>query len=275
MRNVLLLVLTTFTVNLFAQNLQTVKTYYDPYTKTQLYEVYTVLAGTPTKQGAYKVYDKQGILVKESTYINGIANGPYKEYYSSEYNLDFRGKIGLSSNYKKGQLDGTYEEYTYQGGRKCTKMTETYAAGVLVKEIDYKYYDDGKKGSSDDAMTGDHTEWYESGKLRAQELDSAKFLRSAKYYDEAGRVQMRVDQQTPGVYGLYVATTLDASGHKTEEAQCRQDKPGAALYREGSYVTYYPQGNKQEEGQYRGGKKVGIWKTYAEDGSVQSTHEFK
>ncbi len=43
---------------------------------------------------------------------------------------------------------------------------------------------------------------------------------------------------------------------------------------EGPWVSYYDNGMKKIEGQYKNGREVGKWVYYNEDGSVKETKEF-
>ena len=61
----LLLLLSYFS---FSQSL--VKTYYDPYTKTKLKEVYQVKPNTPIVNGYYKSYDQYGNILVHRNYVN-------------------------------------------------------------------------------------------------------------------------------------------------------------------------------------------------------------
>lgn len=293
MRKFLLLTLNIIAVITYAQNLQTVKTYYDPYTKTRLNEVYTVLAGTPTKHGSYKAYDEQGILVKEATYSNGIANGPYKEYYSSRYGLDDRGKLGLSENYKNGKLDGISEDYAYPGGKKRTAETRTYAMGELLKKVGY--YETGEKATERDYKTGSFTEWYENGQKKETgkydsygyktgsytkwydngqvmetKKDSAEVILAMEYHEDGGKTYAVV--LTVG--GTYISTTLDTLGRKAEEAESKPSGRTPPFYYDGSYTAYWPSGEVKTVGQHRNGLRVGKWKYFAIDGKVLSDAEW-
>lgn len=289
MKKLLVLFITTLSLISNAQNLETKKTYHDPYARAHLNEVYTVIAGTATKHGLYKAYDYEGVLVKEKTYANGVANGPYKEYYSSQYNLNERGKLGLIENYKNGKLDGTSEEYVYPNGKKLTTKTLTYKMGELLKEV--HYYETGQKGTERDHVTGAYTEWYENGqKKEAGTYDSYGYKAGSytKWYED-GQV-MELKQDSAGVtlhmeyrekggktYAVdlgptgYVSTTIDPSGAKIEEAQSKPSGGTPPFYYDGKYTEYYATGEVKQTGTYSGNKQVGQWTTYDKEGKVLSS----
>jgi len=57
--------------------------------------------------------------------------------------------------------------------------------------------------------------------------------------------------------------------HKITDAQYQHN----VLH--GTYVSYYENGKKKEEGKYVRGLKEGDWKTYDEDGDIDNTETFK
>jgi antitoxin component YwqK of YwqJK toxin-antitoxin module len=83
------------------------KTYYD-YQKTKPDEVYYVNA-QGQKNGLYTKYTYDGAKSVEVTFVNGVVNGPGKEYYT-------RGgvsKLKLSGSWKNNEKHGQFITYTY------------------------------------------------------------------------------------------------------------------------------------------------------------------
>ena len=161
--------LLTMMLNARSQNLQTIKTYFDPYLKTQLEEVYTVIANTPTKHGTYKRYDKGGTLVEEAVLSQNQINEVHKIYYGSEWVLpsySLVGKIHIVETYVNGTLVGLSEQYQYVGGKKCFLWQKTYNnKGEEIKSVEY--YESGVKSSSVQ-VNGHCVEWYENGQKSAE-----------------------------------------------------------------------------------------------------------
>jgi len=293
MKKLPLLVLLASVLSAFAQNLQTVKTYYDPYTKTKLHEVYSVTPNTPTKNGSYKEYDASGVIIVEAYYVNGLLDGPHKDYYSSQYDLNSRGKVGVSETYKKGKLNGISTEYAYPGGVKKTTKTIIYEVGERVEETDY--YVSGQKASERDYKTGGYTEWYENGQKKEvgqydtygykagsytkwydngtvmeSKKDSVGTILSFEYHELGGKTYLVA--QTPG--GKCISTTLDTTGKKLEEAESKPSGRTPPFYYDGNYTAYWPTGEVRTTGQYKNGQRVGRWKYLAIDGKLLSDAEW-
>ena len=139
-RNYALLIIAIFfiTSQMVAQNVKTIKTWYDSYTQTKLHEIYTVLNTPPyLKHGNYKSYNENTILVLDENYSNGVLNGLHREYYDE---FPIEGKLVYEMTYKNGQLNGwkiTYEYWVnttmYKNIQRIKK--EFYKDDVLIKTI--------------------------------------------------------------------------------------------------------------------------------------------
>lgn len=309
MKKLLVLMITLTVLISHAQNLETVKTYYDPYTKTTINEVFTVIAGTPTKQGLYKAYDQKGILVKEANYLNGRTEGAYKEYYSSTYDLDSRGKLGLVENYKNGLRHGTSEEYEYPQGKKWLKRTEVYSSGALVKSI--TYYADGKqkevrepagididysplgqKLMENNHKTGTYNSWFANGKIEnTGSYNGAQKVGTWKSYDETGTLRAVRVREADGALTLlklydeqgrlidsttrisdnrYLEFVFDSTGTH-EEIECKLDNPKEDFdpYKEGKTSEYYASGKLRATGRFKQNELDGAFVVYYENGKPQ------
>jgi antitoxin component YwqK of YwqJK toxin-antitoxin module len=301
MKRILFLLIALSSLSCSAQSLQTIKTYYDPYYKTKLYETYSVIANTPTKQGTYKAYDAQGILVKEATYVNGLVNGDYKEYYSSDFEPAYRGKLSLSETYKMGVLEGGSSEYGYNAGVRYVVRTVTRAAGTITGETNY--FDNGKKANERNYKIGSYTSWYPDGKkestgeydrqlkdqkvgrwfyydargplVRIEQYDSNGTPQAAKYFGEKG---VLVDSIILVADGVYLQTLYDSvSGIKKEEVHLKLTNALGnkfSFYEEGLYTSYYPNGKVNEVANYKDCKFEGKYTVYFEDNKVQQTVMF-
>lgn len=158
-----------FLTPLAAQNLQTIKTYHDPLTKTQLHEVYTVKANTPTKHGTYKAYDINGTLIEEATMANNYINGVHKMYFGYAWNEPSNylvGKIQLMENFVNGTLVGLSEQYQYINGQKFFLWQRTFdSKGAMIKNVEY--HKNGNKAISIQ-RNGLCNEWYEGGQKQSE-----------------------------------------------------------------------------------------------------------
>ena len=123
------------------------KTYYD-YQKTKPDEVYYVNA-QGQKNGLYTKYTYDGAKSVEVTFVNGVFNGPGKEYYT-------RGgvsKLKLSGSYKNNEKHGQFITYTYvKYGQSYFNIMQNFAfndkeadifnTGVQTKHLE-EFFDNG------------------------------------------------------------------------------------------------------------------------------------
>jgi antitoxin component YwqK of YwqJK toxin-antitoxin module len=208
-----LCILFSFTLN--SQGLNKIITYHDYY-KTQIYEVYTVIAGTPTKHGNYKAYNEEGRLILDSNFKNGILNGECKEYFDRSWNgIPIQsycyGKLGEKRNYLNGELHGENFSYTYdESGTQKMNAYAVYNKGYIVKDVKYNelgklvsiwqpnglttfYYPNGYKKEEfymlNKKKNGKYTSWYENGKPESKcsyidEIEND----SAYYFHKNGKI---------------------------------------------------------------------------------------
>lgn len=217
-----------------AQNLTTIKQYYDPYTKTQLNEVYSVIAGTNTRHGLYKSYDRAGILLEEGTYKNGKENGTWKKYYgvtmASLYNdpVNWKGKLWETCNYLNGKRHGYRARFKYPKGVKRLEHEWTYENNDIIKEV--LYYENGNKKASFQ-LNGECKEWNENGVLTAEHIyKNGNPIKSIEYYE---------------------------SGQKK-----------LLLQLNGDCGEWFENGSKKKEYKYVEGEVVGTYKEWYEDGQL-------
>jgi len=145
-KTVFLTLLCTVLLNVTAQ--QQVKTYYD-WQKVRLKENYTVNS-IGQKSGAYKLYDQNGVVVKEYNYLNGLEHGLCSEYVALPQNQRI---LIAKGNYKNGKVDGLFVEYCRYSNYKSKTQEGLYKnekkEGLWKEwwctEIDDKYYYDKLK----------------------------------------------------------------------------------------------------------------------------------
>lgn len=178
----------------FSQSL--VKTYYDPYSKTKLKEVYQVKPNTPTINGYYKLYDEYGNLLEQRDYINNKLSGKSTTYVGANEasvtygGIESLGKISDISNYKDGQLNGERLRYNFnENGKRYLEFRQTYKNNNLVSNIIYfpngqekkvlkigksfEYYENGNKFAEyvineNQQIDGEYLGWSKSGYLEVK-----------------------------------------------------------------------------------------------------------
>ena len=149
---------------IFSQTL--VKTYYDPYSKTKLKEVYQVKANTPTINGYYKLYDENGNLLEHRNYTNNKLNGKSTTYLGANEasvtygGVESLGKISDIANYKNGQLNGERLRYNFsKNGKRYLEFRQTYKNDILISNT--IYFPNGQEKKI--FKIGKSFEYYENG----------------------------------------------------------------------------------------------------------------
>jgi antitoxin component YwqK of YwqJK toxin-antitoxin module len=103
----------------FGQRLVT--TYYD-WNKIHPNEIYYV-NGAGQKTGAYKLYDKGGVVIKEYNYLNGQENGLCIDY---AVNGDNKRVVAAKGSFIGGQPNGAFLQYCDEDGYKSKSLEGAY-----------------------------------------------------------------------------------------------------------------------------------------------------
>lgn len=178
-----------------AQSLQTIRTYYD-YGRTKVNEVYTVISGTPTKQGAYKQYNQDGTLMEVANYSNNKLNGAYTLYYPD-------GSINISAIHKNGVLHGNYAQYSNPSmGHKLVSKRIYDNDNITYDEA---YYDSGTKRKVEH-LNGLWEEWNENGiKVLSATLENGKIQGARKKWYDDGKMKSIVFFDNDVAHGKYIS----------------------------------------------------------------------
>ena len=196
------------------------------------------------------------------TDAKGRRQGPWRDFYSN-------GQLRYEGQFKNDRCKGVFKYYDEQGNLKATNefdksgeraLNKTYAPnGRLVAT---GYYQNQKKEG----------EW--------------------KYYDaQSGQLRLVEDNKNGKVHGWsrFYNPNNGALAEELQyvegqpEGQCLKYSDAGVLLMECLYHgglldglsrSYYPNSALKEEGRYAQGQKVGIWKTYNEDGDVIAEEAF-
>jgi len=171
-----------------------IKTYYDPYSKTKIQEIYSVDA-RGQKNGLYTKYDESGLKRVEVTFVSGRASGTAKEFYFYPGGVPGNEPLHKTAIYVNGVRSGLTTIYDYYDGDKNTfkgkriKIGEEYYKNdEKIREVTYyrngqvntdgyvksgpqlKFYENGKKAieihvDANGVYDGDWLEWWENGQL--------------------------------------------------------------------------------------------------------------
>ena len=190
-----------FTNNVYSQRLEVIRTYWD-WSRTQLHEIYTVIAGTPKKHGYYKEYNQVGALWNTAHYKRGILHGQYVQYFGGESD-----DICCITNYVNGKKNGKEISYSWDFNcSNCISHTCIYKDDNLIEYTDY--YVNPKKSEQKKhnvKFAGEkvyETWWYENGNIEATQvsLHYADSIISSSYYSEDGKIKSTIENN---VYNYY------------------------------------------------------------------------
>lgn len=177
----------------FSQSL--VKTYYDPYTKTKLKEVYQVKPNSPTANGYYKSYDEYGNILVHRNYANNKQNGKSTTYYgiyeaslmTDEVRDKCVGKISGIFNYKNDELHGLQKRYDYSDeGNRYLKYKQIFDIGI--EKESYEYYPNSIL-KQHNKLNGVCKGFYENGNIFEQfTLDNGVYHGQYRSWHESGEL---------------------------------------------------------------------------------------
>lgn len=275
MKKIILGLLLVGSVSLFAQQLETRKTYYDIY-KTVVHEVYSVIKNTNTKQGEYKSYDGDGSIRVVCNFKNGNLDGTYKEYYETHNTLQ------AQYIYNNGELV-EQTEYWANGDKSYHKVMKgiwtLYAEGV--KYCDAFLYEGGRWGDNNAykpepkdyyLVSGENTiavkkciYYYPSGKIAHEDKFNPQYISSeSRSYSEDGQVTYeRLKSENDDTYIEKFYSTINGKlymqiGRKL--VTIRKPYEPYKIIREGLTLIYDTTGNLVSEGNYKNDHRVDRWK---------------
>lgn len=142
---------------------------------------------TGQKEGHYRRYNSEGILLEEATYLNDSLNGTRVLFHPS-------GDTLLTETYRMGAFHGPFSAF-YDNG--VLELTGDYVDNAMSGEW-RRYYSSGKLMEivtfANNEENGPFTEYYENGKLKA----SGNYLNGDKehglllLYDESGTLDRKM-----------------------------------------------------------------------------------
>ena len=273
-----------------AQSLETIRTYFDPLTKTALKESWTVIAGTPTKQGLYKEYDREGNIIQQANFKNNKLNGERLRYYI-DYQLS-TGKLRLKQVYANDKLveETSYKKSGRKNYHKVVKGTWTYWHDDGSVAMKATLYPGGSWDTSADVSASDFDapkgdDFYIINSLGTLvKVKEIKFYLNGKvvgenYFATDGLSIKNIDYNTQGQKtsewvkdqssGLYTETLYYETGPKAVSTQFKLVRdPKAGNYqhymvvKEGDQIRWDESGQVVNRGRYIDNRRVGPWKVY-------------
>jgi len=231
------------------------------------------------KNGYFKEYDKNGLLLSIKKYVNNIEEVQATEVSKLVVKSDYfpNGQIKTSATYRGDVPEGVRREYDQTG-----KVVQgfIFKNGSIVGE---------GITTNDGLRDGNWKEYYDGGKLRAVgAYDKGKQVGEWVYYYPDGKVEQRGKFSKNGKFdGNWKWYFLDGS-LKRDEAYLNGDLDGPTveydefgnIIRQGEYIEGFENGAWvveigafREEGVYKAGLKNGIWKFYYTSKSVGNSKQ--
>lgn len=289
MKKLILGLLLIESVNLFAQQLETRKTYHDLY-KTVVHEAYSVIKNTNTKQGEYKSYDGDGTIRVVCNFKNGNLDGIYKEYYETHNTLQSQ------YIYNNGALV-EQTEYLANGDKSYHKdMKGIWTLNAEgVKYCDAFLYEGGRWGDNNAykpepkdyyMVSGENTiavkkciYYYPSGKIAHEDKFNSQYISSeSRSYSEDGQVTYeRLKSENDDTYIEKFYSTINGKLYmQIGRKLVAIGKPYEPykIIREGLTLIYDTAGILVSEGNYVNNHRVGTWKIlYNYDSNLKNLKE--
>lgn len=198
---------------------------------------------TVKADGYQKFYYQNGILSSEGTMKKGQPDGYWKSYFDN-------GKLKSEGNRLNYELDSTWKFYNEEG--KLT-LEINYAKGKKNGlKITYLDRETVKENFRNDIKEGYTRIYYPEGGLK-MEIPFVKGLEqgTGKEYSTEGRI---------------ITITEYKKGFVTD--RMKVNRTDANNLKQGTWVSFHPNGKLSREGTYRDDKKNGYFKDYAENGDL-------
>lgn len=254
MKNALsiLFILLFFHANAVKGQTKKVETFYD-YNKTKLKETFDALTVSPyLKNGNYKLYSKNTVLLKDYTYSKGKKNGRCIDYYES-------GKVESEKIYKDDSFNGVCTDY-YPTGQ--VKAKATFLNGKINGTY-IKYAENGntiEEGSAiNDIQDGTIKKYWDNGNLYTWETYKNGHKNGVyRSFYQTGKMELQCN---------YVNGELDGNYQSFYEGEdLEQDFTYKAGKKNGAFKTYYINRQLEGEGEFLNDNFHGSMKTYYSNG---------
>jgi antitoxin component YwqK of YwqJK toxin-antitoxin module len=242
--------------------------------------------GNYLNHGSWKMWDQQGHLTGTGQYRDGLRHGPWVRHHKAGEAEIVAGPIGRQfeapftseATFVKGKIDGQWAitdaqqrrviSWQYQRGQRHGQSVWWFPNGRKWRAEEYnrgevdgeftEWSPEGKIVASeqyvDGCRLGSKIEWHEPGKKKVE----AQFLfaKEITQLDEnwwAGYSRLQVTGKQGQDVRQGRTVTYYPNGQKAMQANYRADKP------HGTFVWWRSNGQKAIEGQYAAGKQVGSW----------------
>jgi uncharacterized protein len=244
------------------------KTFYDS-AKVRSVEVFVA----DKRQGMAKYYKQNGLLSREVPFEEGVESGIAKEY-------DDEGTVILISTYKNGFLvkDQEINRKDFRGLRQGPWKHFYENSQQIQWEGIFK----------NNLKNGTFRDFDSTGKLvRTQEFINGELVDFSTLNNKGERVRMEIRREyypnaqdkivgsykngvPEGVFREYSmdGEVIDTKVYKEGKVTSQGILDDSGLEQGHWKFFYYPKGKIRSEGDYKDGKKTGLWKYYHENGNL-------
>jgi antitoxin component YwqK of YwqJK toxin-antitoxin module len=267
--------------------LETVKTYYDPDTRTRIHLVYTVKAGTPIKHGIAKEYSESGDLINVLNFQDNKLNGQEKLYMFGDVIAITTYKNGEKVKYEtyavyKNEKDNVKSKTLVYANEEVIKTTLYFDDGT-IKSIEQengenKEYDESTRklkfivNKKNGRMHGISKQYYSNGKIEFENNFKNDIRISKKYYSIDGFVYQK-DTLVNELLNRYFKTIYDKnSGKVILKAYFKKDYNGDDLF-DDIMILNDLQGNRTFKQMFEEGKRIGTCYVAIDGKSFEEANE--
>ena len=240
--------------------------------------------------GSWTFWDNNGYLAAKKEFDNGIQKGHSTTYHPKGHKLT-DGLVSGFDDYGNLIKDGKWlfwnesgiikEEVNFNNGKRQGLTTYFSSTGKESAKIIYK---------DDLPWDGEWTTWYQNGSKKETGIYAQGQKQSpwTAWY-ENGQKKYVIHYVNSIKHGLYTEWTKDGRLHKdinfdngipiTEYLVDYQGDGYTEINRRngelsGSWIKWYANGKKSEEGVYKYGKKGGIWSSWFPNGEKKYNAKF-
>lgn len=210
---------------------------------------------------------------QEGKYINGMFNGPYKEWYN-----DDTGKLFCEGIILKGKKEGVWKFWSTSGFVNFEAFYVSDVRHGIMKKYNMNKVCIQEHTLKDDIINGMCRFWYDDGQLKEEGVRIPKNKNDNKNDKDFnldgvwkkwwanGQIRTEryfIDGKTEGVTKEWYS-----NGNLEEEGSYSLDK------KTGPWKRWYSNGQLWNEGSYLVNNKYGVWKYWWENGQLESEGVF-
>jgi len=226
--------------------------------------------------GRYTLYAPDGRVLREGNYVAGELDGAWMQVlpqnavgaFAGELTRSFAGPFTSHAQFKAGQLDGVWMvvaqdqakvvQWQFQGGQRHGQWTWWYPSGELRRAVSYEH---GK-------AVGELLEWDTRGNatIKAVFVDGQPLVQDVGWHRPGVKAfeggYLLVGKSAEPVFDWWnCVVQIPAS-----ESRQRQ--------KHGHWTSWYPNGQKQVEGDYAHDLPTGQFTWWHENGQQQAVGQF-